>query len=173
MIAVLVAQAIGLYADLHDLGTVMVAPVEMRLRGGRSAREPVVVFVATRHRDRITEDRLDGPADLVVEVISRDSVHRDRSEKDAEYEQAGIPEYWLMDSRKGRRAVTAFSLTSEGRYAPLPPDADGRIHSLVLPGFWWNPAWIEDPLPRPLAILDRIAGDALQRAATGRSTGEP
>jgi len=37
--------------------------------------------VAREHADRITDERVAGPADLIVEVISDDSVGRDRGDK--------------------------------------------------------------------------------------------
>lgn len=43
------------------------------------------------------ETYLDGPADLVVGIVSPDSVGRDRGEKFYEYAQGGVPEYWLID----------------------------------------------------------------------------
>ena len=43
---------------------------------------------------------LDGPADVVVEIISPESRLRDRGEKFAEYEMGGVREYWLIDSER-------------------------------------------------------------------------
>lgn len=54
-------------------------------------------FVASEHLDRLKETYLDGPADLVVGIVSPDSVGRDRGEKFYEYAQGGVPEYWLID----------------------------------------------------------------------------
>ena len=49
--------------------------------------------MAREHLERLTEARLSGPADLVVEVVSDDSVARDRADKFYEYQAAGITEY--------------------------------------------------------------------------------
>ena len=40
---------------------------------------------------------MDGPADVVIEIISTGSRSTDRRTKFAEYEQLGVPEYWLID----------------------------------------------------------------------------
>ncbi len=51
---------------------------------------------------------------------------------------------------------------------PIVPDARGRYHSLALPGFWLDPAWLRrEVLPKPLAIMQRIAPDALRAALAG------
>ena len=43
------------------------------------------------------EKYFDGAPDLIIEVISDDSVGRDRAEKFEEYEEAGVREYWIID----------------------------------------------------------------------------
>ena len=82
-------------------------------------------------------------ADLVIEIVSADSVGRDRGEKYYEYEQAGIPEYWLIDSRT-RRAE--FYQLQGAYYQPMFPDAQGIYRSRVLPGFWLNVGWLQQEL---------------------------
>ncbi|MGH2562313.1 MAG: Uma2 family endonuclease [Thermomicrobiales bacterium] len=159
----LLLRLLSQYASVFDLGEVMIAPFEMRLIPVRSSRQPDILFVARDHLDRITVDRLDGPADLVIEVISPDSVTRDKRDKLLEYQQAGIPEYWVVDPRERHRAVEPYALTDRGVYRPIPPDAQGRLNSMVLPGFWLDPAWLwQDPLPDPLRLLAMVAPGSLQ-----------
>jgi Uma2 family endonuclease len=55
----------------------------------RAAREPDVMFIAAANQGRIEHRFLNGPADLVIEVVSDESVGRDRGEKFYEYEDAG------------------------------------------------------------------------------------
>ncbi|NBM15680.1 Uma2 family endonuclease [Streptomyces sp. GC420] len=53
------------------------------------------------------------PADavvLAVEVVSPDSVSRDRETKPLKYARAKIPHYWRVENEKGRAAVHAFEL---------------------------------------------------------------
>jgi Uma2 family endonuclease len=79
------------FVGSRDLGKVSFAPVQMRLR--TSGREPDILFVAKEHKSRCRELYIEGPADLVAEVISPESRARDRVEKFREYQQAGIREY--------------------------------------------------------------------------------
>ncbi len=160
LVSFFIARLLAAYADRFDLGQVIVAPFEMRL--ARSAREPDILFVAREHLDRLTPERLVGPADLAVELVSDDSVRRDCLQKFAEYALAGLPEYWLIDPRPGKQRADLFHLTGEGTYEPVPLDADGRLHSLVLPSFWLHPDWLwRDPLPSPRACLAEITPDVL------------
>jgi len=150
-----VARLLGDFVDLFDLGLVIPTPFEMRLE--RSAREPDILFIAASHLDRLTPERLMGPADLAIELISDDSTTRDRRDKYREYAEAGVPEYWLLDPRPDRRRADFFGLTADNTYEPISPDAAGRVHSRVLPGFWLDPAWLwQEPLPKPAALLALI-----------------
>jgi len=154
------------FVDAHRLGEVLAETIEMRI--GRVSRVPDILFVARRHGDQVTARRLEGPADLVVELISDDSVERDRDEKFREYAAAGVPEYWLVDARPGPTAgdATFYQLVG-GRYQAATLDGEGRYQSLVLPGFWLRPEWLrQDPLPDPWRLLAMIAPEEM-RAALG------
>jgi Uma2 family endonuclease len=90
------------------------APFEMRARPDGPARIPDILFVAREHRDRIESLRLNGPADLIVELISPESVRRDRVEKLHEYAAAGVLEYWLIDTRPSPAPPVCYRLNSAG-----------------------------------------------------------
>lgn len=152
------------YVRWRRLGEVLAETIEMRI--GPVARVPDILFVADRHAARVTERRLEGPADLVVEFVSADSVERDRVEKFREYEAAGVAEYWLVDARPGPTAGQAdFFRLIEGAYRPVAVEADGRAHSATVPGFWLRPEWLrQEPLPNPLACLAEIAPAAIREA---------
>lgn len=155
---------LGLFVRLLDRGEILTAPVEMRAVPDGPAREPDILFVAAEHRDRLTAQRLVGPADLVVEIVSTESVTRDRDEKFFEYQEAGIPEYLLLDPRPGRERVDFYRLAEDDTYLAVLPDEQGRYHSTVLPGFWFHPAWFwQEAAPDPLTLLAQIAPEALRR----------
>ena len=126
------------YTRPRHLGEVIQAPFQMKLEHGR---EPDLLFVASEHLDRLGETRLDGPADLVVEIVSPgpDSVERDRGKKFYEYEQGGVPEYWLLDPQV--RRAEFYSLAG-GAYRLAFSGEDGVYRSKVLPGFWLRVEWL-------------------------------
>ncbi|NJO07640.1 MAG: Uma2 family endonuclease [Chloroflexaceae bacterium] len=160
-------RLIAEFVDLLQLGTVLIAPFEMKVSPTSNAREPDMLFVATAHLPRLTRQRLAGPADLVVEVISPESLHRDRADKFFEYQQAGVREYWLIDPRDGQQQVAVYALNAAGQYQPIAADAEGRIASTVLTGFWLRPAWLwQEPLPAPLPVLMQLptVAEALRAA---------
>ena len=157
-------RLIGDFAELFGLGIVRMAPYEMRAIPGGPAREPDLLFIARAHLDRVTANGLLGSADLVVEIVSAESARRDRVIKFAEYEKAGVPEYWLIDPRPAFERADFYQRDAHGRFVPVAPDPSGRYRSAILPGFWLDPAWFwQDPLPGALAALLQIAPDALRR----------
>jgi len=152
-------QLLGLFSELFRLGRLLPAPFEMRATPDGPAREPDLLFIASAHLERLTEARLRGPADLVVEVVSDDSVARDRAEKFYEYQAAGVAEYWIIDPRSGRERVDFYVLDDKGRYRPVPVGSDGRYRSTVLPGFWLQVDWVLAPEPpEVLPALAQIVG---------------
>ncbi|WP_248930187.1 Uma2 family endonuclease [Paenibacillus hamazuiensis] len=59
-------------------------------------RRPDIVMV---HRDRngiITKRGVEGPTDLVAEIVSVHSLRRDKVDKLRAYSAFGIPEYWII-----------------------------------------------------------------------------
>jgi Uma2 family endonuclease len=159
LVVAFLIQLLGLFIRLSNLGRLLPAPFEMRAIPDGPAREPDLLFVAHEHLDRLTEARLSGPADLVVEVVSDDSVARDRADKFYEYQAAGIREYWIIDPRPGYERVDFFVLDDKGRYKPVPVDADGRYYSTVLASFWFQVDWVlaSEP-PEVLQALAQVVG---------------
>ena len=148
-------QIIGPYVDTHEQGVLLSAPFQMHLAEQQRGREPDLLVVSSEHQDRLTATFLDGPADLVVEIISPESRLRDRGEKYAEYEMAGVREYWLIDPDEER--ADFFVLGDDARYERLRPDDAGIYRSTVLDGFWVDVGWFwAEPLPPAIDILRRL-----------------
>jgi Uma2 family endonuclease len=160
------------FVRAFKLGEVLTAPVEMRAKPDGAAREPDIIFVAAEHQDRLTGQRLVGPADLVVEIVSGESIGRDRGDKFYEYEEAGIPEYLILDPRAGKERVDFYRRTDNGKYLAVLPDSQGRYHSAALPGFWFDPAWFwQEPTPDPFLTLVQIAPAALELIVAALAAG--
>ena len=162
-IGLFLGQVIGLHVEYSGAGKILVPPFQMKL--AQSGREPDLLFVAKTNLGRLKETYLDGPADLVVEIVSPESVGRDRGVKFYEYEQAGIPEYWLIDPQTKRAEF--YQLTAANQYRLVQPDAEGTYRSAVLPDFWLRVEWLwQEPLPSLIRTLAEIVGMAPSLAET-------
>jgi Uma2 family endonuclease len=150
---------LNLFVQLFGLGKVQVAPFEVKLSPEGSAREPDILFVATENLGRLTPQRLHGPADLIVEIISDDSVRRDRQIKFKEYEEVGVREYWVIDPRAGKQRADFYALNETGEFELFATEDEARVESRVLPGFWLRPAWLwEVERLNPLLIFYEMRG---------------
>jgi Uma2 family endonuclease len=140
------------FVEGHQLGVVMYDPFQMKTGPELAGRAPDILFLANAHLDRLHANHLEGPADLVVEIISPASRAVDRGEKFYEYEQGGVPEYWLIDPH--RKQAEFYQRSDDGIYHPIPADHQGIYRSRTLPGLWLKVAWLwQAPLPPLLDIL--------------------
>lgn len=137
------------WVEAHDLGIVCYEGFVMKLDVRSSGREPDILFVANENRGRLHNTYLDGPADLAVEIISPESVERDRVDKFHEYQAGGMREYWLIDPL--HRQAEWYQRGEDGLYH-LAAVEDGVYHSHVLPGLWLREAWLWQP-PKLMDVL--------------------
>ena len=130
----------SLYVEVHKAGTVLPAPFVMKLTELKRGREPDLLYISRERAHLIEKTYLDGPADLVIEIISPESVERDRKEKFVEYEQAGIKEYWLIDP--DHETAEFYELGADGRYRAALTEPEGIYRSKVIKGFFVRTAWL-------------------------------
>ena len=151
----LLFTVLQVYVEQRDLGRVISAPFQMKTGAHLAGREPDILFVADEHLARLQATYLDGPADLVVEVVSPESRQRDRCDKRAEYEQGGVSEYWIIDPDE--RQADFYVLAAPGRYEARRADARGIYRSQAVSGLWVEETWLwQDPPPKVLSVLRRL-----------------
>ncbi len=147
-------QIMAALARQHDLGEVLGPEFQVRLASQHRRRVPDVLFVAKERADILKANHVEGAPDLVIEIVSPDSLARDWREKYLEYEAAGASEYWIIDPMS--RRVEVYALGEDGKYARL-RKKDRALHSTVLKGFYLKPDWLwQEPLPNPLEILKEL-----------------
>ncbi len=105
--------------------------------------EPDVLFISNESLEsgrvrlvsKITDEagryvEVEGPVDLVVEIVSDRSVTKDKRLLPSLYWRAGINEYWLADAR-GEQLLFQIHHRGDAAYEPAPADAEGFQHSRV------------------------------------------
>jgi Uma2 family endonuclease len=149
-------RVIGFFVEMFGLGILRSAPYVMRTSES-SGREPDLMFVSAANVHRITSEHLDGPADLVIEVISDESVVRDRITKMEEYEAASVREYWIIDPRPNKHRAEFFVLDKDRqRFQPVPVGSDNIYRSSVIDGLWLNVEWLWAEQPNAVAAFREI-----------------
>lgn len=145
-----------LRSDLDERGggVVLGSRYPMRL-DERWSPEPDLLVVRDENRHRLTEKYLDGPGDLVIEIVSEGDPKLELREKLPRYQEAGIPEIWIVDPFE---QVVRVVRASAGGYT-TETLASGRLASAVLPGFWIEVDWLWRPeMPSTLACVREILG---------------
>jgi Uma2 family endonuclease len=142
------------FTDERGGALVLGSRYPMRLDSNWSP-EPDIVVVRDARRHLVTLQRLEGPADLVVEIASESDPRLDYREKLPRYRDAGIEEIWLVDRFEG--AVHVETKLADGYRARTV--SAWRLESIVLPGFWIEVGWLwQELLPPTLQCLRRILG---------------
>jgi Uma2 family endonuclease len=136
---VFLIQILGMFVDARELGKLRVEPFQMKTGPNLPGRAADILFVAKKNIPRLKKNHLEGPADLVVEIISPGSQSVDRGDKYFEYEAGGVKEYWLIDPL--RKQAEFYLLGRNGVYQ-LAPVRDGVFRSTVLKGLWLKVAWL-------------------------------
>ena len=98
----------------HALGVLLAGPIDV-LFGEGDYLEPDLVFVRADRAHLVSDRGIEGAPDLVVEVLSPSTAHRDRGIKLDRYRTFGVPEYWIVDLEA--RTMEVWRLT-EGAEAP-------------------------------------------------------
>lgn len=160
-----------IFVEERGLGMALGSRYAMRL-DEKWSPEPDLLVIREERRHLMTRLRLEGAADLVIEIQSPTTARYDLQIKLPRYRQAGVPEIWLVDPR--RQTVRVETLRSpappEPPTAPIPPTspayssrtlAAGRLRSTAVPGFWIDVEWLwRQPLPPTLDCVRRILASA-------------
>jgi Uma2 family endonuclease len=127
-------RQVDAFVEDHRLGVVLMAPFDILLPFGIGTPvEPDVVFFRAGNEPHWEAKNFQGVPDLVAEVLSPKTRHRDQKVKLEAYRDAGVPEYWMLDPDARRVVVLALR---ERTYTELCRGGIGEeVWSSVLPGF--------------------------------------
>jgi Uma2 family endonuclease len=149
-------SVLGIFVRRRKLGQVYGPRVAFRL-AKKQGPEPDIAFVQKRRLHRVHRGFVKGPPDLVIEIVSPESVDRDYIAKREQYRRARVREYWIVDELHQR--VTLLRLTASGAYREVRPRR-GTLESKVVPGFRLRLEWLwQNPLPEELEVLAELLED--------------
>lgn len=143
-----IGVVIGQKVRHDDLGLLVIDKTRIVIPYADVSSEPDVVFVShesissgrvrfipTANQKPDSYLEIEGPPDLVVEVVSDGSVTKDAQRLFESYFEGGIDEYWLVDARG---AELSFQIYRRGRnqFVPAESDDDGSQKSGVLDSWY-------------------------------------
>ena len=113
-------------------GRVYIAPFDVEL-ALNVVVQPDVVIVLNENLEKITDSRIIGAPDLVVEVASPGTMGYDRTRKLQAYARAGVPEDWIADPWS--RTVEVFTLEINSYRSLGVFEGKATLPSKVIAGF--------------------------------------
>lgn len=122
-------------ADAGGLGTATGRDVVMWI--APHAVTPDVFFLSRERRHALNARYCEERADVVIEVLLRGHEAQDRDVKRRLYQNARVPEYWLIDPLQ---ETIEFLRLSGDVYHARQPDADGWYRPLWAPGLAFCPS---------------------------------
>ncbi|MCX7998838.1 MAG: Uma2 family endonuclease [Leptospiraceae bacterium] len=124
-----------LYLEKNPIGEIFLSPLDVHL-SENTIVQPDLIFLKKENL-HLLKDWIYGTPDLLVEVVSKNSLTRDTVEKKALYEKYGVFEYWIVFPEQ--TCIEIFSLQN-GKYE-LHSASDlneGKVISQLLTGFSLN-----------------------------------
>jgi len=129
------------YLERHPIGELFAAPFDALL-SDFDIVVPDLIYLSNERSRFLTSKNLQGPPDLVIEILSPSTKSRDRKLKRDLYERVGVREYWVVDPEGDQVEIYRGS---DNRFeTPFAVRRTGAITTPLLPDF-------ELPLDRVLA----------------------
>lgn len=119
----------------NDLGEIYDAPIDVVLNDDNVV-QPDIVFVSKKNAEILQKQAIVGSPDLIVEILSPSSVHKDRYRKKSLYEKFGVEEYWIVDP--GNNTIEVFCLKGDHFELHAIASEKGSIKSKIIKGFEAN-----------------------------------
>ncbi len=91
---------------------ILSAPVDVIL-SSIDVRQPDIVLISRKRISIISNRGIEGPPDLVVEILSPSTLKRDKIDKVKIYARYNIPEFWIIDPILG---ILEQYLLTDNRY---------------------------------------------------------
>lgn len=126
MIVILLAEMFLNFARSSG-GFTVCAPMDVVLSDD-TILQPDLLYIS-KERRKIVQQRIEGPPDLVVEILSPGTERRDRLAKLDLYARYGVKEYWIVDPAS---ELFEFLLNDDGRFTVLSQTSD-ELQSPSLP----------------------------------------
>lgn len=94
-VSIEIAFRIKDFTMTNDLGRVFYAPCDVYF-DEENVVQPDIFFISKNRLDIIGQKKIQGAPDIVIEILSENSVYRDMVQKKRLYARFGVGEYWIV-----------------------------------------------------------------------------
>lgn len=119
------------FIEERGLGKVYYTPLDVYF-SETDTYQPDIIFISKERLNIIGEKKIEGPPDLVIEILSPQTAYYDLRTKKDTYEKAGVKEYWIVDPIQ--KAVEIFLNKGGSFEAVSAVRGEDKIRSELLKG---------------------------------------
>ena len=145
-------KVMGIYCETHKIGEVFRSPIAVKINIF-AGREPDVFFIKKENLHIVKPTFVKGAPDLAIEIVSPESIERDRVDKFHEYQVAGVKEFWLIDPDK---CECEFYQLIDDKFQLIEKMAEGIFYSKVVEGFFFHVEYLWKMDSPTLAALKEL-----------------
>ena len=116
----------------NALGEAYISPLDA-IFDPYTVLQPDILFVSKERLTEVGRERIEGAPDLVVEVLSPSTFHKDLRRKMTVYSRFGVQEYWIVDPET--QSMELYCLGKEGLQLERRFSAGEIFESRLLSGF--------------------------------------
>ncbi|MBI1865145.1 MAG: Uma2 family endonuclease [Nitrospirae bacterium] len=126
-------ETLNAFVRPDGVGMIVQAPFDV-VFPNENVVQPDLSFVSTARVSIIAKKCIQGPPDLIVEILAEETWRLDETIKRKLYERHGVPEYWIVDPEL--ETVKVFRMTDQGyvRAAELSRESGDALSTPLLPG---------------------------------------
>ncbi|MBS4209477.1 Uma2 family endonuclease [Bacillus sp. FJAT-50079] len=77
-------------------GLILTSPIDVKFNDDNEC-QPDLIYIANDNLHIVTEKKVIGAPDLIIEILSPSTSNNDKIHKKAVYERFGVKEYWIVD----------------------------------------------------------------------------
>jgi len=111
-------------------GELFYAPIDLYI-DNKNVFQPDLVYLSSTNTASLTERGIEGPVDLVVEIISPSNSYTDRNQKKKKYLEFGVTEYWIVDP--ANETIEIYTPATGQDIPVLYLSGNGRVKSNAIP----------------------------------------
>ena len=100
--------------------------------------EPDLMILLPEHYDKIEDTRINGAADLAIEILSKSTRELDLTKKVPKYLESGVQEVWIIDPY----SKTIQMYWSNGMVEYDTPDSEESLSSQIFPQLNFKIKWL-------------------------------
>lgn len=123
-------MALIAFVEEKGLGKVFDAPIDV-VFSEHDVVQPDIIYISKANSRIITEQNIQGSPDLIVEILSENSLKADKVVKKRTYARYGVKEYWIVDPTLNR--VEVYRLGKEGYRLARTLEEKETLTSRLLP----------------------------------------